>query len=641
MSNNDNNLNNSTNEIKQNLNNNENTNQDNLPANNKKVYSKSKDNKILLITVAVVCGIFAIPLVIGAFIHSSFDFYNNHSKNDYNYEDDYYNDEEEEPTDTSTKINIYKHNEKGYLYMHNEDKPDFQDKESTLKYTYTCKNNDCKSHMMYEDLGYALIYDGKYILYDYKKDKTKAITLKDSTIVPSSNLDGLQLLYCDKKIYGYAIQENKEDGKYAIYNSSLGKLVTDYKYIPNDFKSNHRELLDGNLIVSSEFSSDYVNNDYKDNIINFNTGAELLSYDNNDVPLLIYTMGYKNYVYYLKAEKQGPFGDGLNEICDKNLKPIIAGKYREYTVSEEGNIVVKSADTNFSVYTKEGTLVKKSKDYKRIVSLDRNYASIIDNDNYLKILDLNEKEVAKFIEVTNNYEVHDARSGWYETNGKEGVYIVVEDKNVAEGTKGRGIEYYYEPKTNSTGKIEVTYIEGYAKPILYLYPKKNNTKVTVTFDNPELLSTTYPKYKGKWEVTADKNGNLKDANNKEYYALYWDEKSYKKQSFETGFYVTKDNAIEFLEEKLTKIGLNNRERNEFIMYWLPILEKNEKSLVYFELTESRQQFNKINITPEPDSLLRVAIHIKKVDQKVDIKEQKLPKFKRKGFSAVEWGGINY
>ena len=77
------------------------------------------------------------------------------------------------------------------------------------------------------------------------------------------------------------------------------------------------------------------------------------------------------------------------------------------------------------------------------------------------------------------------------------------------------------------------------------------------------------------------------------------------------------------------------------MYWLPILESNEKNLVYFELTEERDNTNKIQISPKPDSLLRVAIHVKKVNEKVNINEQKLTKFNRIGFTAVEWGGIDY
>ena len=116
---------------------------------------------------------------------------------------------------------------------------------------------------------------------------------------------------------------------------------------------------------------------------------------------------------------------------------------------------------------------------------------------------------------------------------------------------------------------------------------------------------------------------------------------YQYKNFEEGFYVTKDNAINFLEEKLTILGLNAKERNEFIMYWLPVLEKNEKSLVYFEQTTERENFNKLLIEPKPDSLLRIAIHIKKVDKEIKIKEQVLNTFKRNGFTAVEWGGISY
>ena len=77
------------------------------------------------------------------------------------------------------------------------------------------------------------------------------------------------------------------------------------------------------------------------------------------------------------------------------------------------------------------------------------------------------------------------------------------------------------------------------------------------------------------------------------------------------------------------------------MYWLPVLEKNGKSLVYFELTEERESYNRINIIPRPDSLLRVIIHIKKVNSKQDIPKESLIKFQRKGFVAVEWGGTTY
>ena len=217
-------------------------------------------------------------------------------------------------------------------------------------------------------------------------------------------------------------------------------------------------------------------------------------------------------------------------------------------------------------------------------------------------------------------------SGWFTDEGKKGIYLVIENKDLEYGELGAGLEYYFEPSTGKVGTIKTEGIGGYAKPVLYLYPEKE-TKVSVSFENPNLLTTTYPKFVNSWNVTAKPNGDLFDSNGKYYYGLYWEESGSTKVDFTEGFYVTKNNAIKFLEDKLSFIGLNGKERNEFIMYWLPILEKNNKSVVYFELTKERDSYNKLNISPKPDSLLRLAIHVKKVDKKPNnMKEEKLTRF---------------
>ena len=175
------------------------------------------------------------------------------------------------------------------------------------------------------------------------------------------------------------------------------------------------------------------------------------------------------------------------------------------------------------------------------------------------------------------------------------------------------------------------------KPILYLYPK-TVTDINVKIRDESKIITSYPKYNGGWDVTAQPNGDLLDIQGKYYYSLYWDEQNSATVDFSTGFYVEKSGAIQFLEDKLTLLGLNDKERNEFIMYWLPILEKNGKNLVYFELTDERQANNMLTITPTPDSLLRINMHIKKVAEYTKIAEQPLLKFNRIGFTAIEWGG---
>ena len=268
-------------------------------------------------------------------------------------------------------------------------------------------------------------------------------------------------------------------------------------------------------------------------------------------------------------------------------------------------------------------------DYDKIYwFLDGKYLLIKDQEN-VKIIDFNKKELY-------DYGNRDISSINYGFINDDEVFFMGSLNNSYDNSC---VEFIYNT-SKKIGEIKTVECGNYAKPILYLYPKKT-TKVTVSFEHPEYLQTTYPKFVDTWKVTAHKNGDLYDSDNKYYYGLYWDELKVHTVDFSSGFYVEGDNAISFLEEKLDYIGLNRREANEFIMYWLPILEKNEKNLVYFELTKERESYQKINISPKPDSLLRVVIHVKKVDEKISIKEEKLTTFKRKGFTAVEWGGTVY
>lgn len=178
------------------------------------------------------------------------------------------------------------------------------------------------------------------------------------------------------------------------------------------------------------------------------------------------------------------------------------------------------------------------------------------------------------------------------------------------------------------------------KPVIYLYPTEP-TEVTVRFEKPENLMTTYPKYSGEWRVFADTDGTLTDASGRQYYALFYDEERTHEVDFSTGFYVTADGAIPFLEEKLATLGFTEREADEFIMFWLPVLEKNGQSVVYFEHTAERDMECPIDISPAPESVLRVIIHIKKVDAPALIEAQQIVPFERRGFTVVEWGGTTY
>lgn len=175
------------------------------------------------------------------------------------------------------------------------------------------------------------------------------------------------------------------------------------------------------------------------------------------------------------------------------------------------------------------------------------------------------------------------------------------------------------------------------KPLLYLYPEKE-TNITVKVGYPNLLTSTYPKYNNEWNITALPNGILKDKDGRTYYGLYWEGKNNFDSKFNDGFVVHNDELIKFLEEKLKILGLNERESNEFIIYWLPELEKSEYNLIRFESIEEINKQMPLDITPTPDTIIRVMMKYKPLKDKITIQEQKLETPNRVGFIVIEWGG---
>ena len=183
-------------------------------------------------------------------------------------------------------------------------------------------------------------------------------------------------------------------------------------------------------------------------------------------------------------------------------------------------------------------------------------------------------------------------------------------------------------------KNEVVY-----KPIIYLYPTEE-TQIDVELKNADKITCSYPKYKDKWEVIAKTNGDLTDKKTgKELYSLYYESENIKNYKVEEeGFVVKGEDTAEFLEEKLELLGLNYKEKEEFIVYWLPKLEANKYNYIRFASAEEIESNMPLEITPKPETTIRILMTYKGLDTPIPVKEQKLEKEERKGYTAVEWGG---
>ena len=134
-------------------------------------------------------------------------------------------------------------------------------------------------------------------------------------------------------------------------------------------------------------------------------------------------------------------------------------------------------------------------------------------------------------------------------------------------------------------------------------------------------------------MTAQPNGKLTDAEGSASYCLFW-ESVY---GLSSGFAVAGEDTEAFLEDALAQLGLNAREANEFIIYWLPRMEHNAYNLISFQ-QELYAENATLTIVPEPDSLLRVFMAWQALEEPVEVEPQTLPSFRREGFAVMEGGG---
>jgi hypothetical protein len=180
------------------------------------------------------------------------------------------------------------------------------------------------------------------------------------------------------------------------------------------------------------------------------------------------------------------------------------------------------------------------------------------------------------------------------------------------------------------------------KPVIYLYPKIT-TDVHLKVNPKGSFTFTYPEHGEQgWDVTAHPNGDLV-VNDQTLNYLFWEaEQPVSKGDFDLskGSLVAKENTIEFLTRSLTGLGLNTKEQADFITFWGPQLQQNERNFIHFVLNEEAAAFGELEISPAPDHVYRVYLLYYDASnmRDVQISPQELPNLERNGFTVIEWGG---
>lgn len=178
------------------------------------------------------------------------------------------------------------------------------------------------------------------------------------------------------------------------------------------------------------------------------------------------------------------------------------------------------------------------------------------------------------------------------------------------------------------------------KPVVYVYSKEEKN-ITIQLEVKGKLTVSYPKYSPQgWSLRTKHNGVFTDiTTGRTHEYLYWEANVENGDNHcNTGFVVPKDSTITFLERSLRTIGLNDKEANDFISYWLPSLNNNDCNFIHFLINQECDKFAKIKCIPSPESEIRVYMIYKPCSKTLTTAPQVLPYLARKDFTIVEWGG---
>lgn len=189
--------------------------------------------------------------------------------------------------------------------------------------------------------------------------------------------------------------------------------------------------------------------------------------------------------------------------------------------------------------------------------------------------------------------------------------------------------------------VEPDYYHMTEKPVIYLYPTKEmQVNVKLDFNGTDLY--TWPKVgeAAEWDVTARPDGMLTDTKGDQFPYLFWEGKQRNLSWIDntSGFVVSSLSVETFLQEKLKVLGLNPRERADFITYWGPRMHKSGYYFIRFE-TVNYAKAIPLSITPAPTTMQRIMMVFAPLSSDRKVKEQSLTPFTRKGFTVIEWGGI--
>jgi len=172
------------------------------------------------------------------------------------------------------------------------------------------------------------------------------------------------------------------------------------------------------------------------------------------------------------------------------------------------------------------------------------------------------------------------------------------------------------------------------KPNIYIYPINNiNLCVKISFPIGGKIVESTPTYVEQWCVNVDTTGKIDD----QYDYLFYESKQPNTFQYKEGWCVARNDINSFFKTNMKQYNFSDAEIDDFIEYWMPLLDENDYYMVYPQTNEIIDETIKLNFSIQPDNVSRLFYGVLGVEEYTKIEEPVITPFNRNGFHIIEWG----
>ena len=203
--------------------------------------------------------------------------------------------------------------------------------------------------------------------------------------------------------------------------------------------------------------------------------------------------------------------------------------------------------------------------------------------------------------------------------------------------------HYYEIGLNFQGSAGSGRQIMLEKPVIYLYSKKEEP-FTLKVKTDAELKFIYPAYHNEWKGKTSEDGTIQ-IDNSNYPYLFWDAALPTEKlnpNWLDADQVEGSHVVTYLENRLTNLGFNEKEKTDFITYWGPRMLQMKVIQIVWLQDEQLDSIASLEITPAFKQN-RIYMLFREtnafMEQTLKLKVPALKPVDRSGNYLVEWGGI--